>query len=98
VLSEAFNSGKTVKATKRMFISYLCTANSWSAVAHFPRTYQASMFPIPLNNKGARKRGRWEILRGIMKNDGRTIRNAANRKSTCSPFLEGVLCHLLSSV
>lgn len=57
-MCEALNSGKIVKATKRMYPFYLCAANSWAAVAHFPPTSQAPRSPIPANNEEAGLRAR----------------------------------------
>lgn len=84
---EALNSGKIVKATKRMYTFYLCDANSWSAVAHFPRSSQAPISPIPANNES--RAGREVVVGGgggtmSTEMDEGPARNATN-KSCCSP-------------
>lgn len=61
-MSGALNSGKTVKATKRMHTLYLCAANSWAAVAHFPPASRAPRSPIPANNEEAGAGGGWGAL------------------------------------
>lgn len=75
-VSEALNSGKIVKATKRMYTFYLGAMNSWSAVGHFPPPPRLPSLPFLQMMSGLRREGGEDTQRGTRKTDGRMTRNA----------------------